>query len=110
MANATAELQWIQSLLRELKVQQHSPVLLCDNQSAVSIAHKPVLHSRTKHLKLDFHFVRDRVLAKTLKVLHIPGTDQIVDALTKPLPAPQFRLLKNKLKVQPLPTFNLRGE
>ncbi|PNX94499.1 retrovirus-related Pol polyprotein from transposon TNT 1-94, partial [Trifolium pratense] len=48
MANTTADLLWIQSLLHELHVPFHTPTLLCDNLSAVSLAHNPVLHSRTK--------------------------------------------------------------
>lgn len=99
LANATAEILWLQSLLRELQVQHLTPILLCDNQSAVSIAHNPVLHSRTKHLELDIHFVRDRVLAKELSVLHIPASAQIADVFTKPLPSSQFLEFKSKLKV-----------
>lgn len=110
LANATAELLWIQSLLKELKVQHHSPVLLCDNQSAVLIAHNPVLHSRTKHLELDIHFVREKVIAKSLTILHVPAAGQIADVLTKPLVAAQFNTFRSKLKVVPCPNFGLRGE
>ncbi|PNX93512.1 histone deacetylase, partial [Trifolium pratense] len=85
MANTTAELLWIQSILQELQVPCHPPTLLCDNLSAVSLAHNPVLHSRTKHIELDIHFVREKVLSKHLNVLHVPAADQLADPLTKPL-------------------------
>lgn len=110
LTNAIAELLWIQSLLRELKVRHHPPALVSDNQSAISMAHNPVLHSRTKHLELDIHFVRERVLAKAPSVLHIPATNQTVDVLRKPLPASQFLDLKTKLKVIPLPHLSFEGE
>lgn len=80
-----AELLWVQSLLRELKIKFHPSVLLCDNQSAVFIARNLVLHSGTKYLELDIRFVREKVLTKALNILHVPATGQIVVALTKSL-------------------------
>ncbi|PNX55577.1 putative copia-type protein, partial [Trifolium pratense] len=100
LAHTTSDLMWIQSLLRDLNIPIHTPVLLCDNVNAVLIAHNHVLHARTKHLKLDIdHFVREKVVAKNLSIQHVPGTDQITDALTKPLPSSQFLALRDKLKV-----------
>jgi histone deacetylase 1/2 len=101
MANTTADLLWIQSLLCELNVPFHTPTLLCDNLSAVSLAHNPVLHSRTKHIELDIHFVREKVLAKQLHVLHVPATDQLADPLTKPLSPTNYANIRLKLKVFP---------
>lgn len=71
LANAIAELQWVQSLRHELNIKIHTPTLFCDNQSAVLIAHNPNFHSRTKHLELDIHFVRKRVLAEVLNISHV---------------------------------------
>jgi histone deacetylase 1/2 len=99
MANTTAELMWIQSLLQELKVPYHVPTLLCDNLSAVSLAHNPVLHARTKHIELDIHFVREKVLSKQLTVLHVPAPDQLADSLTKPVSLSSFDSIRTKLKV-----------
>jgi hypothetical protein len=99
MANTTAELLWIQSLLQELHVPYHPPTLLCDNLSAVSLAHNPILHSRTKHMELDIHFVREKVLNKQLQVLHVPAVEQLADPLTKPLSPSNFATIRSKLKV-----------
>ena len=75
LAAATADILWIQTLLQELAVPHTTPLVLCDNSSAVQLAHNPVLHARTKH-RVRYFFVREKVLAKQLVVQHIPGTDQ----------------------------------
>lgn len=99
MALATSEILWIESLLSELAVPFTKPVLYCDNMSAVSLTHNPVLHARTKHMELDVHFLREKVVAQALSVVHIPAADQTADILTKPLSATQFCALRNKLHV-----------
>nr|KYP42776.1 Copia protein [Cajanus cajan] len=99
IAQTTAELTWIQALLKELHVPFFSPTLFCDNKSAVAIAHNPVFHSHTKHMEIDVFFVREKVLAKQLQIQHIPTLDQWADILTKPLSSSRFTVLKNKLHV-----------
>ncbi|CAJ2661742.1 unnamed protein product [Trifolium pratense] len=101
MANTTAELLWIQSLLHELQVPYHTLTLLCDNLSVVSLAHNPILHARTKHIELDIHFVREKVLSKQLQVLHLPAIDQLAEPLTKPLSPANYATIRSKLKVFP---------
>lgn len=86
LANATAEMMWIQKLLAELKVP-HSQVarLWCDNIGATYLSQNPVFHARTKHIEIDFHFVRERVAQKLLDIRFIPSGDQLADGFTKPL-------------------------
>ena len=66
-------------MLTELQVSFIAPVIFCDNQSAVSIAHNPVFHSRTKHMEIDVFFVREKILAKQLTIVHVPALDQWAD-------------------------------
>jgi hypothetical protein len=90
VANATAELIWVQSLLRELGVsQKQPPVLWCDNIGATYLLLNPVFHARTKHIEVDYHFVRECVAQKLLRIKFI-SKDQLADIFTKPLPQPQF--------------------
>jgi hypothetical protein len=91
MANTAAELCWLQSLLSELGVfLSTAPILFCDNISATYLSANPVFHARTKHIAIDYHFVRDRVATKSLVVKFLSSKDQIADVLTKPLVAAQF--------------------
>jgi histone deacetylase 1/2 len=62
VANATKELIWIQALLREIGlVMRRPPSLWCDNIGATYLSVNPVFHARTKHIKIDYHFVRNRL-------------------------------------------------
>jgi hypothetical protein len=85
IANGTAEGVWIQSLLKELNViQNRPPVLWCDNLGATYLSSNHVFHARTKHIEVDFHFVREKVALRALEVRPIALGDQIADIFTKP--------------------------
>jgi histone deacetylase 1/2 len=87
-ANATAEIIWIQSLLQELGIRSPpAAVLWCDNLGATYLSANPIFHARTKHIEIDYHFVRERVADKKLHIKFISTGDQIADGLTKPLVA-----------------------
>ncbi|PKI60653.1 hypothetical protein CRG98_018954 [Punica granatum] len=59
LANATAEILWLQSLLKELGISQHHPpTLWCDNISAIYLTVNPIFHARTKHIEIDYHFLK----------------------------------------------------
>lgn len=75
------------------------PILWCDNISAISLASNPVFHARTKHVEVDFHFVREKVLHKQLSIKFVPSDYQVADIFTKSLTISRFQFLKNKLKL-----------
>ncbi|GKE04547.1 ribonuclease H-like domain-containing protein [Tanacetum coccineum] len=73
VANAVAETSWIRNLLHELHTSLSTATLVyCDNVSAVYMFANPVQHQRTKHIDIDIQFVRDKVAAGLVRVLHVP--------------------------------------
>ena len=108
--NTAAELKWLQSLFHELGISLSTlPVLWCDNIGATYLSSNPVFqHVHTKHVEIDFHFVRDMVASKQLIVRFISSTDQLADLLTKPISSNRFLQLRTKLNVLSIP-LGLRG-
>lgn len=111
MSEAASELKWISSLLRDIGVSLPvTPILYCDNLSAVYLTANPAFHSKTKHFDTDHHYVRERVALGALVVKHIPSYHQIADTFTKSLPQQAFCQLRFKLGVATPPTQSLRGD
>jgi histone deacetylase 1/2 len=93
LANATAELIWVEALLKELGVKlKEKPSLWCDNLCATYLSANLVFHACTKHIEIDFHFVKERVGNNLLATRFISSADQVVDGLTKALPVNRLRL------------------
>ena len=102
MANATSELVWIRNLLMFLGLPVAPARLYCDNQAALHIANNPVFHERTKHIEVDCHFVRERILSGILTPEYLPTHEQLADIFTKALGRRQFHHLLGKLGVSRL--------
>lgn len=98
MALTTCEVVWLSSLLKDLGLKQLAVAeLYCDNKAALAIAANHVLHESTKHVEIDWHFIRDNIKAGILQTAHVPSQDQVADIFTKILPVQQHQHLLNKL-------------
>ena len=87
------------STLRDFGLALDCVPLFCDNTSAINIAKNPVQHSRTKHIDIRFHFLRDHVEKGDI-VLHFVESDhQLADIFTKPLDSSRFSALRGELGV-----------
>ncbi|PKU83116.1 Retrovirus-related Pol polyprotein from transposon TNT 1-94 [Dendrobium catenatum] len=97
-----SDVLWLRRLAQELGIPQQSPTLIyCDNTSAIAIAQNPVFHARTKHIEIDYHFIRQHLDSKEIRLVHISSNDQIADILTKPFTSSRFTELRHKLSIRP---------
>ena len=72
-----------------------------DNTSAISISNNPVMHSKTKHILIKYHFFREQVIEKNIKIEYVGTKEQVDDIFTKPLPHEEFYYLCLKLGILP---------
>ncbi|KAA8541125.1 hypothetical protein F0562_025129 [Nyssa sinensis] len=104
MAATAAELAWLSFLSRDLDIPLHkTPALHCDNLSALHLTINPILHGRTKHVELDYHYIRERVALGSLETRFVTSPNQLADIFTKPLPKPLFQAFRIKLGLCPDP-------
>ena len=82
----------------QVKYDEPTPIFY-DNTSEINISKNPVMHSKTKHIPIKFHFLREHVTKKNIKMEYVETKEQIVDIFTKPLPRETFEYLGQKLGV-----------
>jgi hypothetical protein len=70
---------------------------MCDSTSAISLDKNPVLHLRTEHIDVHYHFLRDNVEKGNIDLIHVPTEKQLTDILTKPLEQATFAHLRGEL-------------
>ena len=91
MTHALKEALWIRLLLSLLSFPSDSPFpLLSDNQSACALANNSAITSRSKHIDIRYHFIRDHIADGTFCTHWVPTADMPADIFTKPLPLPLF--------------------
>jgi hypothetical protein len=73
--------------------------LLCDNKSVIKIAYNPYEHSRTKHIDIRQHFLRDHTIMGDIVISHVRTNKQLTDIFTKPLDERRFRELESELNI-----------
>jgi hypothetical protein len=86
--------------LQDMQVEYDMPIsILCDNTNAIIISKNPVMHSKTKHIPIKYHFLWEQATEKNNKLEYIGTKEQIADILTKPLAREPFAYLRQKLGV-----------
>ncbi|KAJ9539222.1 LOW QUALITY PROTEIN: hypothetical protein OSB04_031955 [Centaurea solstitialis] len=92
-----AQVLWMRNQLLDYGFQLTKVPIFCDNTSAIAIANNPVLHSKTKHIEIRYHFIRDHVMNGDVELHFIPTEYQLVDLFTKPLDEKRFNQLISEL-------------
>lgn len=89
MSAASSKIAWLRGLHSKLGLPQTSLTpLYVDNTSTIWITSNPVFHERTKHIEVDYHFIRDEYKHNTISLPHISSGLQVADIFTKSLPKP----------------------
>jgi hypothetical protein len=99
VGHCCAQLLWMRQTLRDYGNKFSKVPLLCDNESAIRMADNPVEHSRTKHIAIRYHFLRDHQQRGDIEIAYVNTKEQLADIFTKPLDEKTFTKLRNELNI-----------
>jgi hypothetical protein len=105
LTDGTTKVLWLRYLQSNLCFFPSSVTIIwCDNLGATYLYATLIFHARTKHVKVNYHFVRDRIAKREIQIRFISSKDQLADVLTKPLSHFIFSLIHSKLHVDHPPS------
>jgi hypothetical protein len=94
-----AQLLWMKQTLSDYGCKFSKIPLLCDNESAIKLVNNPVQHSRTKHIDIRHHFLRDHEAKGDIALRHVSTERQLADIFTKALDEQRFCALRSELNI-----------
>ena len=95
---ATKEAIWLRKLLTDLGYSPNSPTTIFqDNQSCIKLARNPMFHTRSKHIDIRHHFIRETIENKSIDLTYCSTENMIADILTKPLARQKFEKFRPSL-------------
>jgi hypothetical protein len=94
-----AQLLWMKQTLKDYECHFSHIPLLCDNESAIKLANNLISHSRTKHIDIRHHFLRDHEAKGDIVLSHVSTDKQLADIFTKPIDESRFCSLRNELNI-----------
>lgn len=97
--SSCAQILWLKQQLRDFRIYLGCIPLRCDNTSAINITKNPVMHSRTKHIDIRHHFLRDHVLKGDVEVTFVDTHNQLAYIFTKPLTKEPFYKIRRELGI-----------
>ena len=102
VGSCCAQLLWMKKLLHDYGISQDTMCVFCDN-SAINLSKNPVQHSKSKHIEIQYHFIRDLMEEKIVCLEFINTTNQKADIFTKSLDGPRFESLRKTIGVSIIP-------
>ena len=97
------QLLWMKKLLHDYKIPQDIMCVFYDNTSVINLSKNPIQHSKSKHIEIRYHFIRDLVEDKVVCLEFIYTDNQKADIFTKPLDGPWFESLHKTIGVGTIP-------
>jgi hypothetical protein len=93
------QLLWMRQTLRDCGYKLTKVHLLCDNENAIRMTDNPIEHSRTKHIAIRYHFLRDHQQRGDIEIAYVSTKEQLANIFTKPLDEKTFTKLRNELNI-----------
>nr|GEW94761.1 retrovirus-related Pol polyprotein from transposon TNT 1-94 [Tanacetum cinerariifolium] len=107
LSTCCAQVLWMQTQLTDYGFHFNKILIYCDSKSAIAISCNPVQHSRTKHIAVRYHFIKEHVEKGTIKLYFVKTNYQLADLFTKALPADRFNYLVCRLGMRSLSPWEL---
>ena len=105
LGSAASEAMWYRNIFSEIGLPFKEPsVIYGDNQSSISNANNTGCHSRSKHIDIQHHFIKELVELKKVRISYVKTTEQVADILTKGLPKPSHRKFTEMMGIQEIET------
>ena len=98
-AACCSQILWIKNQLEDFSLRYSCIPIYCDNTSAINLSKNPIQHSRSKHIEIKHHFIRDHVQKKDIELIFVDTKNQLADIFTKPLLEENSNFIKNALKI-----------
>ncbi|KAI3707380.1 hypothetical protein L6452_25840 [Arctium lappa] len=96
-ASYCSQVLWMRTQLRDYGFHFNKIPIYCDSKSAIAITANPVQHTKTKHIDVRYHFIKDNVEKGTIELFFVKTEYQLADLFTKPLDEKRFTFLVSKL-------------
>ena len=101
LSEAATEGLFLKHIFSEIGAEIGTVLIMQDNQATIAMARNPVHHKRSKHIDIKYHFVRNEVARKNIKLQYCDSKSMIADILTKPLPRDCFTHLSESMGLVP---------
>ncbi|KAI3747240.1 hypothetical protein L6452_09693 [Arctium lappa] len=96
-ASCCSQVLWMRTQLRDYGFHFNRIPIYCDSKSAIAITANPVQHTKTKHIDVRYHFIKDNVEKGTIELYFVKTDYQLADLFTKPLDEKRFNFLVSRL-------------
>ena len=107
VANNCNQVIWMKQMLKDIRIEFNEPIVIhCDNTSTVNMSKNLVLHSKTNHISIKYHMLREKVTKNEIRLEYVSTKEKIAYIFSKHLPKETFEYLQGMLGVMPLPTSN----
>ena len=106
-AACASQVVWMKRILEKLSLNESNcSKIFCDNSTTIKLSKNSVLHGRSKHIDVRFHFLRDLTREGTIELIYCGTLDQLADMMTKPRTVEAFQKSRSQLGVCQVPELN----